>query len=495
MSGRHGVRLADLLSEELEGLAGAADFGTTDITGLTCDSRKVRPGFLFAAFPGAHADGREFIAEALGRGAVAVLAPPGTQLYPPSLPARLINVENPRRALALIAARFYNRQPATIAAVTGTNGKTSTVSFVRQIWARLGHQAASMGTLGTVAQGVETAGSLTTPDAVDLHRDLAALAEAGVSHLAFEASSHGLAQFRLDGVKVRAAGFTNLTRDHLDYHGTMDAYGAAKLRLFTDVTAGDGAAVINADDAGTATFVEAARRRGLAVLTYGKAGETIRLETSEPVAEGQRLRIAVEGTSYDVALPLVGAFQAMNALCALGLAIATGSDAGKAVAALGGLEGVRGRLQLAARHPNGASIIVDFAHTPDALEAVLKTLRPHVKGRLLVVFGCGGNRDAGKRPQMGRIADTLADAAFVTDDNPRGEDAAAIRRQILAANPRAREIGDRRQAIHAAVAALEPDDLLLVAGKGHETGQIVGDKVIPFDDVTVVNEAVAEIGR
>jgi len=489
------VRLADLLSEDLAGLAGAADFGTTDITGLTCDSRKVRPGFLFAAFPGAHADGREFIAEALGRGAVAVLAPPGTQLYPPSLPARLINAENPRRTLALMAARFYNRQPATIAAVTGTNGKTSTVNFVRQIWARLGHQAASMGTLGTVAPGIEAGGSLTTPDAVDLHHDLAALADAGVSHLAFEASSHGLDQFRLDGVRVKAAGFTNLTRDHLDYHGTMDAYGAAKLRLFTDVTVGDGAAVINADDAGSAVFVEAARRRGLAVLTYGKAGDTIRLDKSEPLAEGQKLRIAVEGTSHDVILPLVGAFQAMNALCALGLAIATGSEVGKAVAALGRLEGVRGRLQLAARHPNGASIFVDYAHTPDALESVLKTLRPHVKGRLLVVFGCGGDRDAGKRPQMGRIADTLADVAFVTDDNPRGEDAAIIRRQVMAASPRAREIGDRRQAIATAVAALGPDDLLLVAGKGHETGQIVGNQVIPFDDVTVVNEAVAEIGR
>lgn len=489
------MRLADLLSEELEGLAGAADFGTTDITGLTCDSRKVRPGFLFAAFPGAHADGREFIAEALGRGAVAVLAPPGTQLYPPSLPARLINAENPRRALALMAARFYNRQPATIAAVTGTNGKTSTVSFVRQIWARLGLQAASMGTLGTVAPGVEMRGSLTTPDAVDLHHDLAVLADAGVSHLAFEASSHGLDQFRLDGVKVKAAGFTNLTRDHLDYHATMDAYAAAKLRLFTDVTVGDGAAVVNADDPAAATFVEAARRRGLAVLTYGKAGETIRLEKSEPLAEGQRLRIAVKGTSQDVVLPLVGAFQALNALCALGLVIATGGDAGKAVAAMGGMEGVRGRLQLAARHPNGASIFVDYAHTPDALESVLKTLRPHVKGRLLVVFGCGGDRDAGKRPQMGRIADTLADVAFVTDDNPRGEDAAVIRRQVMAASPRAHEIGDRRQAIAAAVAALGPDDLLLVAGKGHETGQIVGSQVIPFDDVTVVNEAVAEIGR
>lgn len=489
------MRLADLLSEELEELAGTAEFGTTEITGLTCDSRKVKPGYLFAAFPGAHADGREFIAEALGRGAVAVLAPPGTHLYPPTLPVRLLNVENPRRALALMAARFYNRQPATIAAVTGTNGKTSVVSFVRQIWARLGRPAASMGTLGTVAPGVETVGGLTTPDAVDLHRDLAALAEAGASHLAFEASSHGLAQYRLDGVEVKAAGFTNLTRDHLDYHGTMDAYGAAKLRLFTDVTVGDGAAVINADDPAAPAFIKAARKRGLAVITYGTAGEALRLQRCEPLGDGQRLRIIVDGQPHDVVLPLVGAFQAMNALCALGLAIATGSDAGAAVAALAGLEGVRGRLQMAARHPNGAPVFVDYAHTPDALDAVLKTLRPHVKGRLIVVFGCGGNRDAGKRPQMGRIAEERADMAFVTDDNPRGENPAAIRRQILAASPRAREIGDRRQAINAAVASLGPDDLLLVAGKGHESGQIVGDAVIPFDDVTVVGEAVVEVAR
>jgi UDP-N-acetylmuramoyl-L-alanyl-D-glutamate--2,6-diaminopimelate ligase len=489
------VRLADLLTEELRETAGAAEFGTTDITGLTCDSRQVRPGYLFAAFPGARADGREFIAEALGRGAVAVLAPPGTQLYPPSLPVRLLNVENPRRTLALMAARFYDRQPATIAAVTGTNGKTSVVSFVRQIWTRLGRRAASIGTLGTVAPGVETAGSLTTPDAVDLHRELGDLVQAGVTHLAFEASSHGLAQYRLDGVRVGAAGFTNLTRDHLDYHGTMDAYGTAKLRLFTDVTVEDGAAVINADDAGAPAFVQAARKRRLTVLTYGTSGETIRLERSEPLSEGQRLRIVVEGRPHDITLPLVGAFQAMNALCALGLAIATGSDAGAAVAALSGLEGVRGRLQLAARHPNGAPVFVDYAHTPDALEAVLTTLRPHVKGRLVVAFGCGGNRDVGKRPQMGRIAEERADVAFVTDDNPRGEDAGAIRRQIVAACPRAHEIGDRRQAIKAAVAALGPDDLLLVAGKGHETGQIVGGRVIPFDDVKVVNEAVAEVER
>lgn len=489
------MRLADLVTEDVGALAGTAEFGTTEITGLTCDSRQVRPGYLFAAFPGAHADGREFIAEALGRGAVAVLAPPGTSLHPPTVPARLLNVENPRRALALMAARFYDRQPATIAAVTGTNGKTSVVSFVRQIWTGLGRRAASMGTLGTVAPGVETAGNLTTPDAVDLHRELSALAEAGISHLAFEASSHGLSQFRLDGVRVGAAGFTNLTRDHLDYHGTMEAYAAAKLRLFSDIAVDDGAAVINADDAAAPAFVEAARRRGLLILTYGMAGDAIRLDGSEPLADGQRLRIVIDGRVHDVVLPLVGAFQAMNALCALGLVVATGGEVVAAVTALAGLEGVRGRLQLAARHPNGAPVFVDYAHTPDALEAVLDALRPHVRGRLVVVFGCGGDRDAGKRPEMGRIAGARADAVFITDDNPRGEDAAAIRRRIRAACPGATDIGDRRQAIKAAVTALGPDDLLVVAGKGHESGQIVGGRVIPFDDVTVVNEAVAEIGR
>jgi len=489
------VRLADLVTEDVGAPAGTAEFGTTEITGLTSDSRQVRPGYLFAAFPGARADGREFIAEALGRGAVAVLAPPGTHLHPPTLPVRLLNAENPRRALALMAARFYERQPATIVAVTGTNGKTSVVSFVRQIWARLGCRAASMGTLGTVAPGVETVGSLTTPDAVDLHRELGALAEAGVSHLAFEASSHGLSQYRLDGVRVAAAGFTNLTRDHLDYHGTMEAYAAAKRRLFSDITADGGAAVVNADDPAAPAFIEAARRRGLDVLTYGTTGDAVRLEGSEPLVDGQRLGIAVGGRTHEVVLPLVGGFQAMNALCALGLVVATGSEAGQAVAALAGLEGVRGRLQLAARHPNGAPVFVDYAHTPDALKVVLDALRPHVRGRLLVVFGCGGDRDAGKRPEMGRIAGALADAVFITDDNPRGEDAAAIRRRIRATCPSATEIGDRRQAIAAAVAALGPDDLLVVAGKGHESGQIIGDRVIPFDDAMVVGQAVAEVGR
>ncbi len=426
--------------------------------------------------------------------AAGVLAPPGTPFIPVP-PGRLIAVDNPRR-LGFDGGRVFNeKQPSTIAAVTGTNGKTSTVAFGSPDLGRLGHPAASKGTLGMVAPGVETKGSLTTPDAVDLHRDLAALAGAGVSHLAFEASSHGLAQYRLDGVRVKAAGFTNLTRDHLDYHGSMDAYGAAKLRLFTDITADGGAAGHQCRRPLRPLFIEASRKRG-PDRPHLRAERRQRSGWRPANAiEGQRLCLVVDGHSDDVLLPLVGAFQAMNALCALGLAMATGGDAGKAVAALAGLEGARGRLQLAARHPAGAPIFVDYAHTPDALESVLRTLRPHVRGRLVVVFGCGGNRDTGKRPQMGRIADALADLAFVTDDNPRGEDAAEIRRQILAGGPHAREIGDRRQAIFAAVSALEPDDVLLVAGKGHESGQIVGDKIIPFDDVTVVNEAVAEIGR
>lgn len=489
------MRLNDLVIGEGLELADVVDFGGTDIAGLTCDSRKVLPGHLFAAFQGAHADGREFIAEALGRGAVAILAPPGTHLYPPTLPARLLIAENPRRAFALMAARFYERQPATIAAVTGTNGKTSVVSFTRQIWTRLGQPAASMGTLGLVAPGRAAPGSLTTPDTVDLHRELRDLADAGVSHLAFEASSHGLAQYRLDGVNVTAAAFTNLTRDHLDYHKTMEDYGAAKQRLFGELTAADGAAVINADDAFAPAVIEAARKRRLRVLTYGAKGSQIRLQRAEPLAEGQRLRIEVMGASHEVVLPLVGAFQASNALCALGLVIATGGDVAAAVAVLATLEGVRGRVELVARHPSGAPIFVDYAHTPDALETVLTTLRPHVRGRLVVVFGCGGNRDAGKRPEMGRIAEERADLVFVTDDNPRGEDPAAIRRAILAACPRAREIGDRRQAIVAAIAALEADDLLVVAGKGHESGQIIGERIIPFDDATVVRDAIAEVGK
>jgi len=447
----------------------------------------VRPGWLFAALPGAKADGRTFVSDALSRGAAAVLAEPGLDL-----PASVVPVasRNPRRDLALMAAKFHSAQPKHVAAVTGTNGKTSVASFVRQIWTRLGLQAASLGTLGLVAPHRERAGALTTPDPVALHADLAELAGEGIDHLAIEASSHGLSQHRLDGVRVTAAAFTNLTRDHLDYHGTMAAYFAAKKRLFADVMAPGGTAVLNADTPEFAELERLSRAAGHRVLAYGRFGGEIAIETLAREPHGQRLEIKVLGRPAAVELPLVGEFQAMNALAALGLVIGTGGNADRAVAALAQLDGVPGRLQRAALRKNGAAVYVDYAHTPDALETILTALRPHAARRLVVVFGCGGDRDAGKRPQMGAIATRLADTVYVTDDNPRTEDAALIRRAIMAASPGATEIGDRRQAIFTAAAGLETGDLLVLAGKGHERGQIVGAKTLPFDDVAVAREAV-----
>ena len=489
------MRLIDLVEGDQSQVAQRAISKDTDIVGLTCDSRLVEPGFLFAALAGARADGRAFIPEAMARGAAAVLAPPGTRIETREPPVPLLVDDNPRRRFALMAARFFASQPPTVAAVTGTNGKTSVVSFLRQVWTRLGRQAAGLGTLGIAAPGLEVAGSLTTPDPVELHRILADLAGRGVECLAMEASSHGLAQHRLDGVRVAAGAFTNLSRDHLDYHGSMESYLEAKTRLFSDIMGAGGVAVVNAD----APYGEAVRAvcaaRGHRIITYGARGEDIRLEDAAPLPEGQRLRLTVMGRAHTVTLPLVGAFQAENALCALGLALACGEDAKRAVAALEGLDGVPGRVQRIAGHPGGAAVFVDYAHTPDALASVLGALRPHARGRLFVVFGCGGDRDPGKRPQMGRTACALADVVIVTDDNPRGEDAARIRRQILAACEGARDIADRRQAIAAAVAELRPGDLLVVAGKGHEQGQIVGDEVRPFDDAEVLRAAIGELGR
>ena len=489
------MRLIDLVEGDQSQVAQRAISTDTDIVGLTCDSRLVEPGFLFAALAGARADGRAFIPEAMARGAAAVLAPPGTRIETREPPVPLLVDDNPRRRFALMAARFFASQPPTVAAVTGTNGKTSVVSFLRQVWTRLGRQAAGLGTLGIAAPGLEVAGSLTTPDPVELHRILADLAGRGVECLAMEASSHGLAQHRLDGVRVAAGAFTNLSRDHLDYHGSMESYLEAKTRLFSDIMGAGGVAVVNAD----APYGEAVRAvcaaRGHRIITYGARGEDIRLEDAAPLPEGQRLRLTVMGRAHTVTLPLVGAFQAENALCALGLALACGEDAERAVAALEGLDGAPGRVQRIAGHPGGAAVFVDYAHTPDALASVLGALRPHARGRLFVVFGCGGDRDPGKRPQMGRTACALADVVIVTDDNPRGEDAARIRRQILAACEGARDIADRRQAIAAAVAELRPGDLLVVAGKGHEQGQIVGDEVRPFDDAEVLRAAIGELGR
>jgi UDP-N-acetylmuramoyl-L-alanyl-D-glutamate--2,6-diaminopimelate ligase len=497
------VWLSDLIEEpviveaEVHGQQSTAGI---EIAGLTADSRAVRPGWLFAALPGTRTDGRSFIDSAIERGAVAVLAPQGTSLKAGTDRVALITDANPRRRLALLAARFFGAQPRMLAAVTGTNGKTSVADFTRQIWAALGHRAASIGTLGLIApEDVALAdaprASLTTPDPIALHRDLADLARAGVDHLSIEASSHGLDQHRLDGLRVSAAAFTNLTRDHLDYHATMEAYLAAKLRLFDSLMAADGTAVLNADSAHFEHFAKAARARGQRVLSYGRAGRDIRLLAQTPQADGQVLEIDFMGRRAAVQLAVAGSFQGSNVLCALGLAVATGAALDAALGTLGRLRGVRGRIERVASHPNGAAIYVDYAHTPDALETVLTALRPHAMGRLVVVFGAGGDRDRGKRPQMGAVSARLADRVYVTNDNPRSEDPAAIRAEIMPACPDATEIGDRGEAIRQAVAALEPGDLLVIAGKGHESGQTVGGVTHPFDDAVVARAAVADLVR
>jgi UDP-N-acetylmuramoyl-L-alanyl-D-glutamate--2,6-diaminopimelate ligase len=461
---------------------------TGEIAGLTADSRLVQPGYLFAALPGRRDDGRRFIADALKRGAVAILGAPGLAERPG---VALLESDNPRQALAKLAARFYGRQPRHIAAVTGTSGKTSVVAFARQLWTQLGRPAASLGTLGIVAPAFTRYGSLTTPDPVSLHKDLADLARSGVDHLAMEASSHGLDQYRLGGVRVTAAAFTNLSRDHLDYHATMADYLAAKKRLFGEVMAQGGVAVLNADVPEFTDLVALARSRRHRIIDFGRQASALRLDAQTPAPEGQRLTLRIEGRLAAITLPLVGDFQAMNALAALGLVIGCGENADAAVAAVAMLAAVPGRLERVAMRRNGAAVYVDYAHKPGALETVLQALRAHASRRLVVVFGCGGDRDPGKRPMMGAIAQRLADQVIVTDDNPRSEDPAEIRRQILATAPGASEIGPRREAIFRAVAGLAAGDLLVVAGKGHETGQIVGETVLPFDDAIVAREAVA----
>jgi len=459
----------------------------TLISGLTADSREVLPGFLFAALAGTQADGSRFIADAVSRGAAAILAKRGTvaDAQVPVLPA-----ENPRRALALMAARFFTLQPSVAVAVTGTNGKTSVTSFVRQIWEAMGFAAASMGTVGVVSPSGGRALGHTTPDPVHLHRMLAELVEEGVTHVALEASSHGLAQSRLDGLRLAAGAFTNLTRDHLDYHPTFEDYASAKLRLFTEVLDPPATAIINADSEAAPEFVNAARDHGLIVHTVGLRGEQLRLLGQSRDGLGQKLRIGTGHAVHEVYLPLAGTFQASNALIAAGLVIGAGGDETVAIRALESLKGASGRLELVATTRSGAPVFVDYAHTPDALETVLETLKPYASGRLKVVFGCGGDRDRGKRPEMGAIAARLADEAYVTDDNPRSEDPAAIRAAILAACPGGIEIGDRAEAIFAAIRGLKNGDVLLVAGKGHETGQIVGKEVLPFSDQDVVRTAV-----
>jgi UDP-N-acetylmuramoyl-L-alanyl-D-glutamate--2,6-diaminopimelate ligase len=456
------------------------------ITGLTADSRLVAPGFLFAALPGIQADGRRFIAAAVQKGAAAILAPHGTE-WPPGVPPRpLILHAEPRRALALMAAAHAGPQPAHVIAVTGTNGKTSTVDFIRQLFTLAGKPAASLGTLGLVAPGHTGGGGLTTPDPVALAASLAQLAREGVQHAALEASSHGLDQFRLDGVRLEAAGFSNLTRDHLDYHGGMAAYRAAKLRLFADLLPPGACAVLNADmDPGTLVALrEIARARRFDLRSVGEAGTAIRLRGTTPLPHGQVIDIETHGVARQVELRLPGRFQADNVLLAVALAEAVGLSAPWQYVPR--LVGVRGRMELAATLANGAAAYVDYAHTPDALERLLQALRPHTAGRLICVFGAGGDRDGGKRPLMGAAVARLADRAIITDDNPRSEDPAAIRAAIRAACPAAIEIGDRAAAIAAGLAELGAGDVLVVAGKGHEQGQTVGRAVLPFDDVTTI---------
>ena len=461
-----------------------------EVSGVTADSRTVRRGDVFVAIAGGKTDGLRFITPAIAAGAAAIAA---EHAPPTPLPAGIafVRVADARRAVASIAAKFYPRQPRTIAAVTGTSGKTSVVAFTRQIWEANGHCAASIGTIGIVSPRGESYGSLTTPDPIELHHSLDALAAEGVTHLAIEASSHGLDQYRLDGLRIAAAGFTNITRDHLDYHPSFEAYLAAKLRLFDELLPKGTAAIINIDHDHAEAVTAAAAARGLAITTVGRKGTGIRLIDCARDGFSQKLQLEHGGKLYRVRMPLVGEFQAENAVVAAGLAIASGDDAGAVFAALERLRGAKGRLERVGES-RGAQIFVDYAHKPDALAKALDALRPYAAGRLIVVFGAGGDRDRGKRPLMGAVA-AKADRVIVTDDNPRSEDPAAIRAAILAAAPGAAEIGDRREAIRRAIAELRAGDILLIAGKGHETGQIIGDRIMPFSDHQAVAAALKEL--
>ena len=474
-------------------MATDGDGRTVTITGLTADSRQVAPGFVFAALPGSKADGTAFIAGAVVRGAAAILVRE-VAVLPQTLTIPVLRAVEPRLALARMAARFYGPGPNTIVAVTGTSGKTSVAEFTRQIFAHAGHKAASLGTLGVIKPGGASYGTLTTPDPVTLARTLAELRAEGVTHLAMEASSHGLDQYRLDGVQLTAAAFTNLGRDHMDYHPTVEHYFNAKMRLFRElIPQGEhGIAVINADGAYAEEAIAVARERTHQIITVGRKGTTIRLADVQREGFKQRLKIEVEGRMHEVLLPLVGAYQVENALVAVGLAhVFDGIE--PVLAALPHLKGVPGRLDIVGEARGGLAV-VDYAHKPEALAAALDAVRPFATGRLICVFGCGGDRDRGKRPIMGGIAVDKADVVIVTDDNPRTENPAAIRAEVLKGAKGVREIGDRAQAIRAAVAMMGTGDVVLVAGKGHETGQIVGTTVLPFSDHEVLAAAMAEAG-
>jgi UDP-N-acetylmuramoyl-L-alanyl-D-glutamate--2,6-diaminopimelate ligase len=471
------MRLADLAGIDSD----------TQVTGFAIDHRKVAPGTIFGAFRGIVHNGEDYVPAAVAAGAVAVVARPEVAVEG----AFHIAADEPRREFARLAARFFAPFPDQVVAITGTNGKTSNVELCRQLWRLAGHASASIGTLGVTTADEQVTTGLTTPDIVTFLSNVAGLQRLGVTHLAFEASSHGLAQYRTEGLPVRAAAFTNLSRDHLDYHETMDAYFEAKMRLFSEVVDADGTAVVWMDDPRSEQVVARCRARGLKLITVGTKGETLKLVGREPSQLGQTLTIVADGRTRTVKLPLIGAYQAANALTAAGLVIATGGDLDQILAHLGRVQTVRGRLERAVITRAGAPLYVDYAHTPDAIEAAIEALRPHAKGRLIIVFGAGGDRDAGKRPEMGAAAARLADLVLVTDDNPRTEDAAAIRAAVLAGAPGAREVPGRREAIAAAVAEAGAGDIILLAGKGHEQGQIVGTRVLPFDDVTVARECAA----
>lgn len=485
------MKLGDLVAS---GGYGAVPHGDAVVTGFAIDHRKVAPGNVFGAFQGATVNGEDFIPAAIAAGAVAVVARPGLTVDG----AAYIADAEPRRAFAALATPFFAPFPGDIVAVTGTNGKTSTVEMTRQLWHMGGHRAASIGTLGVTTPDGSVSTGLTTPDIVTFLANLSGLCREGVTHVAYEASSHGLDQFRNEGPRVAAGAFTNLSRDHLDYHGTMDAYFAAKMRLFDDVVSEGGTAVIaqgmssETETRWAEQACEHARRRGLRVFTVGEQARGIGLLARQPGQLGQALELDYEGQRISVMLPLIGAYQAANALVSAGLVLATGGDPARTFDALSRLQPVRGRLERAAITASGAPVYVDYAHTPDALEAAIAALRPHTKGRLITVFGAGGDRDMGKRAPMGAAAVAGSDLVIVTDDNPRGEDAAAIRAMVLEGAQGAREVADRREAIAAGIAAAGEGDIVLVAGKGHEQGQIVGRgdnaRVLPFDDVKVSRE-------
>lgn len=461
------------------------------VTGLTADSRKIEPGFVFAAMQGVVTDGRKFISNAIEGGAVAVM---GEDL-PAMDGAVAIEVANARLALAQASARFYPKQPANIIAITGTNGKSSTVDFLRQIWQAAGLQAASMGTLGAIGPSGSIDLGHTTPDPVAIHATLQTLAEEGVTHAAMEASSHGLAQYRLDAVNLNGVAFTNLTQDHLDYHNTMDEYRAAKTRLFSELAPRGCPAVVNADSDQRLFFEQAAHEADLDLVSVGWRGSDLKIEELMPKATGQRLFLNWRGDKAAIDLPLIGEFQALNALTAAGLALAGGLDLQSVADGMSQLKPVKGRLEYVGETNEGAGVFVDYAHTPAGLDVLIRAARPHTAGRLIVVFGCGGDRDRGKRPLMGEVAAKHADHVIVTDDNPRSEDPAFIRSEVLAGVPNGIEIGDRGEAIVSAVRDLRKGDTLLIAGKGHETGQIIGDTIVPFSDQDTAMDALKEVAN